>query len=62
MLLVLLGVLGGIVTFGLLGVFIGPTLLAVGYTLMREWSHSAELEAVDPGLSEDAPTGAPSPP
>ena len=62
LLLVLLGVLGGIVTFGLLGVFIGPTLLAVGYTLMREWSHSAELEAVDPGLSEDAPTGAPSPP
>ena len=44
LLLVLLGVLGGIVAFGLLGVFIGPTLLAVGYTLLREWSHSEHLE------------------
>lgn len=44
LLLVVLGVLGGIVAFGLLGVFIGPTLLAVGYTLVREWSHSKELE------------------
>lgn len=44
LLLVFLGVLGGIVAFGLLGVFIGPTLLAVGYTLIREWSHSKELD------------------
>lgn len=50
LLLVFLGVLGGIVAFGLLGVFIGPTLLAVGYTLIREWSHSKELDVplVDP--------------
>lgn len=47
LLLVFLGVLGGIVAFGLLGVFIGPTLLAVGYTIMREWSHSEELEEMD---------------
>ena len=47
LLLVFLGVLGGIVAFGLLGVFIGPTLLAVGYTMMREWSHSEELEELD---------------
>ena len=47
LLLVFLGVLGGIVAFGLLGVFIGPTLLAVGYTLIREWSHTKELEAAD---------------
>jgi predicted PurR-regulated permease PerM len=46
LLLVFLGVLGGIVAFGLLGVFIGPTLLAVGYTLLREWSHSKELETL----------------
>lgn len=54
LLLVLLGVLGGIVAFGLLGVFIGPTLLAVGYTLLREWSHSEQLEqrADDPVAAE----------
>ncbi len=36
--LVMLGVLGGALAFGLLGVFIGPTLLAVSYTLMRNWA------------------------
>lgn len=34
----LFGVMGGLVAFGFVGVFIGPTLLAVGYSLMREWS------------------------
>ena len=53
LLLVFLGVLGGIVAFGLLGVFIGPTLLAVGYTLIREWSHTKEMEAADSSIDED---------
>lgn len=55
LLLVFLGVLGGIVAFGLLGVFIGPTLLAVGYTLIREWSHTKELEAADSDIDGDTP-------
>ena len=37
-LLTLLGVLGGALAFGLLGVFVGPVLLGVGYTLVREWA------------------------
>ena len=37
LILVFLGVLGGVVAFGVLGVFLGPTLLALGYTLVREW-------------------------
>lgn len=37
-LLVLLGVLGGVLAFGFVGLFIGPTLLAVGYSLMRDWT------------------------
>lgn len=36
--LVLLGVLGGVLAFGFIGVFIGPTLLAVAYRLLLEWS------------------------
>jgi predicted PurR-regulated permease PerM len=36
--LVLLGVLGGIMSFGFIGVFIGPTVLAVAYSLVIEWS------------------------
>lgn len=31
-----IGVLGGIATFGFIGVFLGPTLLAVGYSLIHE--------------------------
>jgi predicted PurR-regulated permease PerM len=38
--LVLLGVLGGAVAFGFIGVFLGPVLLALGYALVDEWSHT----------------------
>lgn len=37
---ILLGVLGGMIADGLLGLFIGPVLLAVGYILMIEWVNS----------------------
>jgi predicted PurR-regulated permease PerM len=37
-LLIVFGVLGGALTFGFIGVFIGPTLLAVGFRLLEEWS------------------------
>ncbi len=39
--LVLLGVLGGALAFGVIGVFLGPVLLAVGYALLSEYSRSA---------------------
>jgi predicted PurR-regulated permease PerM len=39
--LVLLGVLGGVVAFGFIGVFLGPVLLALGYSLVVEWSQRA---------------------
>ncbi len=37
-LLVLLGVIGGLLAFGFIGLFLGPTLLAVGYAMLREWT------------------------
>jgi predicted PurR-regulated permease PerM len=37
-LLVLLGMLGGVFTFGFLGIFLGPTLLAVAYAVLHEWN------------------------
>jgi len=37
-LLVFLGVLGGILAFGFIGIFIGPVLLAIGFSLVKEWS------------------------
>jgi predicted PurR-regulated permease PerM len=38
LLLMFFGVLGGLMAFGFLGVFLGPTLLAVGFVLLQEWS------------------------
>jgi predicted PurR-regulated permease PerM len=37
-LLVLLGVFGGILAFGFVGIFLGPTLLAVGFNLLQSWT------------------------
>ncbi|EYD71507.1 hypothetical protein Rumeso_04908 [Rubellimicrobium mesophilum DSM 19309] len=42
-LLGLLGFLGGLLAFGFIGIFLGPTLLAVAYSLFVEW-HEAEAE------------------
>lgn len=39
--LIFFGVLGGALAFGFIGVFIGPTLLAVGFRLVEEWSAKA---------------------
>ena len=38
LLIVMIGVFGGALAFGFLGIFLGPTLLAVGYSLLEEWS------------------------
>jgi predicted PurR-regulated permease PerM len=36
--LVMLGILGGVVAFGFIGVFLGPVLLALGLALLNEWA------------------------
>lgn len=37
MLIIFIGVIGGILLYGLLGVFIGPLILALFYDLMKQW-------------------------
>lgn len=52
-LLVLFGVIGGLGAFGFLGLFLGPTLLALIYTLAREWSpEGAEVSRDTPRALE----------
>jgi predicted PurR-regulated permease PerM len=41
-LLTFLGVLGGVFAFGFVGIFIGPTLLAVGYSLISDWTGAGD--------------------
>ncbi|MBV8337406.1 MAG: AI-2E family transporter, partial [Alphaproteobacteria bacterium] len=37
LILLLAGVIGGLIAFGLVGIFLGPVVLAVGYTLLQSW-------------------------
>ncbi len=37
MLLIFAGVIGGLIAFGIVGLFVGPVVLAVTYTLLKEW-------------------------
>lgn len=37
LLLIFAGVIGGLIAFGLIGIFVGPVVLAVGYTLLDAW-------------------------
>jgi len=48
MLLVVLGVFGGAAAFGFIGLFVGPALLAVAWSLTKVW--------LDTPRAEDAPT------
>jgi predicted PurR-regulated permease PerM len=44
----LFGFLGGVLAFGFIGVFLGPTLLAVGYALFLEWNAAEVAERRHP--------------
>ena len=38
LLLIFVGVIGGMLSFGLIGIFVGPVALAVTYTLLQSWT------------------------
>ncbi len=42
LLLIFAGVIGGLLSFGLIGLFVGPVVLAVTYTLVDNWVHPGE--------------------
>ena len=44
--LVIFGVLGGVAAFGLIGLFIGPLILAVALAVWREWLEGSQSEHV----------------
>jgi len=57
LLLILAGVIGGLLAFGLVGIFVGPVLLAVSYKLLGEWI--AEAQAPVEANSGTDPMSAP---
>jgi predicted PurR-regulated permease PerM len=52
LLLIFAGVIGGLIAFGVIGLFLGPTVLAVAYTLLVDWV--AEGDSTD----DPRPSGA----
>ena len=54
LLLIFAGVIGGLVSFGLLGLFVGPVVLAVAYTLLDSW-----VSEVSDGPPPQPPPGGP---
>lgn len=45
--LILVGVIGGLVALGIIGIFVGPVILAVSYTLLQEWVTSGQESAAN---------------
>ena len=45
---VLLGILGGVETWGLLGLFLGPAIMAALILLWREWTEGPPVENAHP--------------
>lgn len=54
--LTILGVFGGFVSFGFLGLFIGPTLIAVAFVLLQAWRSATPLPRRE---QESAPAATP---
>lgn len=50
-LLIFLGILGGLNSFGVIGIFLGPVLLSVAYTLLKEFARAGS----PPGETAAAP-------
>ncbi len=48
LLLIFIGVIGGLLAFGLVGIFVGPVVLAVVYTLVQAWVYEEPGEAPPP--------------
>jgi predicted PurR-regulated permease PerM len=54
-LLIFCGVIGGALAFGFIGIFIGPTLLAVGYRLVAEWGSAQPAPAAAGAAQSECP-------
>jgi predicted PurR-regulated permease PerM len=48
LMLIFAGVIGGLIAFGVVGIFVGPVVLAVAYTLLDNWVASGPLETGGP--------------
>jgi predicted PurR-regulated permease PerM len=52
LLLIFIGVVGGLIAFGIIGLFVGPVVLAVAHKLLSAWVEEGVTDAVPPGRQE----------
>jgi predicted PurR-regulated permease PerM len=45
LIMIFAGVIGGLIAFGVIGLFIGPVMLAVTYTLLKAWVSGSDRQA-----------------
>ena len=60
MLVVFIGAIGGLLSSGILGLFVGPVVLALGYTLVTTWLRTASLATTVGARRDAAAAGRPS--
>ena len=53
MLVIFIGVLGGMIAHGIVGLFIGPIILAVAWELMMAWIREDQADAILPDAGSD---------
>jgi predicted PurR-regulated permease PerM len=46
--LIIGGVIGGLISFGMVGLFVGPVILAATYTLAKDWVSRGLVPQADP--------------
>ena len=57
MLVIFIGVLGGMIAHGILGLFVGPIILAVAWQLMMAWIREERAETVPPDVAHRGEAG-----
>jgi predicted PurR-regulated permease PerM len=62
LLLIFAGVIGGLVAFGLVGLFVGPVVLAVGLRLLEAWMDEDAPPPAPPADTSGEPPAGPAPP
>jgi len=56
LLLIFVGVIGGLISMGIIGLFVGPTVLAVTYRLLESWISDIDKPREDNEVNGDAVT------
>ncbi|MGZ9103596.1 MAG: AI-2E family transporter, partial [Rhodoplanes sp.] len=61
MIIIFIGAIGGLLTSGIVGLFVGAVVLALGYTLFLAWLQDGSVVATAPRTSEEHVSASPEP-